>query len=226
MARKTAPAAVAFPDEDQDTLVFEDADEFMTQAPAASASTMEDVQAKVHEAQAELMQLRQRQEEIERQKLHLEQIKKKQDLFGQGKRDLMEKLGRSITTIERDLYNTQKLVEELTATHTNFSSHLEVLRSLQPEKWQRHQVDEELDRAIDAIEDAKDDYLKSSRRLASLRPELSGRREPGDEGPRSAAAAIAAVPEDYVALDKRGLALSLPLIVSGLVGLILAIILF
>lgn len=225
MARKTAPAAVAFPDEDQDTLVFEDADEFMTQAPAAPSSTMEDVQAKVHEAQAELMQLRQRQEEIERQKLHLEQIKKKQDLFGQGKRDLMEKLGRSITTIERDLYNTQKLVEELTATHTNFTSHLEVLRSLQPEKWQRHQVDEELDRAIDAIEDAKDDYLKSSRRLASLRPELNGRREPGEETARPAAS-IAAVPEDFVALVKRGLALSLPLIVSGLVGLILAKILF
>ena len=225
MARKTAPTAVAFPDEDHDTLVFEDADEFMTQASAPASSSMEDVQAKVHEAQAELMQLRQRQEEIERQKLHLEQIKKKQDLFGQGKRDLMEKLGRSITTIERDLYNTQKLVEELTATHGNFSSHLEVLRGLQPEKWQRHQVDEELDRAIDAIEDAKDDYIKSSRRLASLRPELAGRRE-GEETSRPAAASMAAVPEDFVALVKRGLALSLPLIVSGLVGLILAKILF
>ena len=89
MSKKSPPTAVAFPDEDQDTLVFEDADEFMTQQ---SSARMEDVQAKVHEAQAELMQLRQRQEEIERQKLHLEQIKKKQDAFGHGKRELMEKL--------------------------------------------------------------------------------------------------------------------------------------
>ena len=221
MAKKSAPATVAFPDEDLDTLVFEDADEFMTQP---SSAPMEDVQAKVHEAQAELMQLRQRQEEIERQKLHLEQIKKKQDLFGNGKRDLMEKFGRSLTTIERDLYNTQKLVEELTATHSAFTGHLEVLRSLQPEKWQRHQVDEELNRALDAIEDARDDYLKSSRRLVSLRPESGSRREAADEAQR--AGRSAAIDEDFVALVKKGLALSLPVIVFGLAGLVLAKIMF
>ena len=68
MAKKTSSptsSAVAFPDEDHDVLVFEDADEFMTQQ---SSQPMEDVQAKVHEAQAELMHLRQRQEEIEKQK--------------------------------------------------------------------------------------------------------------------------------------------------------------
>lgn len=227
MAKKSSPTsgAVAFPDEDHDLLVFEDADEFMTQQ---SAAPMEDVQAKVHEAQAELMHLRQRQEEIEKQKLHLEQIKKKQDAFGQGKRDLMEKLSRSIGTIDRDLYNTQKLVEELTTTHRAFSEHLEVLRSLQPEKWQRHQVDDELGRALDAIEDAKDDYLKSSRRLVALRPQLSGRSgESNDEPQRSGNQSASSVAnDDFVALVKRGLALSLPLIVSGLVGLILAKILF
>ncbi|MDB6120024.1 MAG: hypothetical protein JWO08_3805 [Verrucomicrobiaceae bacterium] len=222
MAKKSAPSsAVAFPDEDHDVLVFEDADEFMTQQ---SAAPMEDVQAKVHEAQAELMHLRQRQEEIERQKLQLEQIKKKQDAFGQGKRELMEKLSRSIGTIDRDLYNTQKLVEELSATHKSFSDHLDVLRSLQPEKWQRHQVDDELGRALDAIEDAKDDYLKSSRRLVALRPQMAGRSGEGsDESQRQGHPPAA---EDFVALVKRGLALSLPLIVSGLVGLILAKILF
>ena len=225
MAKKSSPAtsAVAFPDEDHDLLVFEDADEFMTQP---SSPQMEDVQAKVHEAQAELMHLRQRQEEIERQKLHLEQIKKKQDAFGQGKRDLMEKLTRSIGTIERDLYNTQKLVEELSTTHKAFTDHLEVLRSLQPEKWQRNQVDEELGRALDAIEDAKDDYIKSSRRLVSLRPQTASHHgDQAGEEQRQGRSATAAQ-EDFVALVKRGLALSLPLIVSGLVGLVLAKIMF
>ena len=225
MAKKSSPApsAVAFPDEDHDLLVFEDADEFMTQP---SSPQMEDVQAKVHEAQAELMHLRQRQEEIERQKLHLEQIKKKQDAFGQGKRDLMEKLTRSIGTIERDLYNTQKLVEELSTTHKAFTDHLEVLRGLQPEKWQRNQVDEELGRALDAIEDAKDDYIKSSRRLVSLRPQTASHHgDQSGEEQRQGRAATAAQ-EDFVALVKRGLALSLPLIVSGLVGLVLAKIMF
>jgi len=218
MSKKSPPTAVAFPDEDQDTLVFEDADEFMTQQ---SSARMEDVQAKVHEAQAELMQLRQRQEEIERQKLHLEQIKKKQDAFGHGKRELMEKLNRSILIIERDLYNSQKLGEELTATHTAFASHLEVLRNLQPEKWQRAQVDAELNHALDAIEDAKDDYIKSSRRLASLRPDSADRRSDQDGDQHSSAAS-----DDFIVLVKRGFGLSLPLIVAGLVGLVLAKVMF
>ena len=218
MSKKSPPTAVAFPDEDQETLVFEDADEFMTQQ---SSARMEDVQAKVHEAQAELMQLRQRQEEIERQKLHLEQIKKKQDAFGHGKRELMEKLNRSILIIERDLYNSQKLAEELTATHTAFAAHLEVLRGLQPEKWQRAQVDAELNHALDAIEDAKDDYIKSSRRLASLRPDSAGSRSDQDGDERSSGAS-----DDFMVLVKRGFGLSLPLIVAGLVGLVLAKVMF
>ena len=222
MAKKSAPAAVAFPDEDQDTLVFEDADEFMTQP---SSAPMEDVQAKVHEAQAELAHLRQRQEEIERQKLHLEQIKKKQDAFGLGKRDLTEKFTRSIGAIDRDLYNAHKLVEELAATHQVFSTHLEILRGLQPEKWDRNQVDEELDRALDAIDDAKEEYLKSTRRLNSLRADGSSRHTGMEEGQRQSASAPASK-EDFVGLVQRGFALSLPLIVSGLVGLILAKIMF
>ena len=220
MAKKSAPAAVAFPD-DHDTLVFEDADEFMSKP---SAAPMEDVQAQVHEAQAELAQLRQRQEEIERQKLHLEQIKKKQDAFGQGKRDLIEKFNRSLGAIDRDLYNAQKLVDELSATHQGFAVHLDILRGLQPEKWDRTQVDHELDRALDAIDTARDDYMKATRRLNALRAESGGRREPADDGERPTTVATAT--EDFVVLVKRGLALSLPLIVSGLVGLILAKIMF
>ncbi len=223
MAKKSLPSAVAFPDEDQDTLVFEDADEFMSRQ---SAQPIEDVQAKVHEAQAELMQLRQRQEEIERQKMQLELIKKKQDAFAQGKRDLMEKLNRSVQVIERELYNTQKLTEELNTTHKTFAGHLEVLRGLQPEKWQRTNVDAELNNALEAIEDAKDEYLKSSRRMSSLRPETAGRRAEMEDGENAARRPAEMSKEDFKALVKRGFALSLPLIAAGVVGLIFARILF
>ena len=213
MSKKSSLSAVALPDEDQDTLVFEDADDFPSRQPAAP---MEDFD----KAQAELNQLRQRQEELQRHQQHLEEVRKKQEAFANGKREIMEKLNRSVLTIERDLYNTQKLMEEFNSTHASFSGHLDVLRNLQPEKWPRTQVDEHLNHALDAIADAKDDFAKSTRRLSSLRPEISGGQAEHGGGAR------AVEDEDFLALVKRGFALSLPLIAAGLIGLVLAKIMF
>ncbi|MBK8093361.1 MAG: hypothetical protein IPK32_15620 [Verrucomicrobiaceae bacterium] len=107
----------------------------------------DDVDHKVKVAQEQLLQLRMQQEEIERQKQHLETLRVKQERFVAGKRDLLEKIARSASSVERDLYDAQKRVEELSVTHDDFKRHLDILKSLQPEKWHRSQVDEELDHA-------------------------------------------------------------------------------
>jgi len=225
MARKSAtlPAPPAPEKEaDSDLLIFEEADEFLTsRAPAP----MEEVQAKVKEAQEELLHLRLRQEEIQRQQEQLELIRQKQERFARGKRELLEKMGRASTSIEGELYSTQKLVEELTITQDNLNRHLDVLRGLQPEKWQRHQVDEELDLALAAIEEARTDFAKSSRRLDALRP------APTDDANESTAPAPASGPlfqdDDTVAWLKRGAAfIAAPMLAATIIGLIIARVLF
>ncbi|MFM2168657.1 MAG: hypothetical protein RIS79_3028, partial [Verrucomicrobiota bacterium] len=148
---------------EEDLLRFDDAPEFMESA------TLDDVDHKVKAAQEQLLQLRMQQEEIERQKQHLETLRVKQERFVAGKRDLLDKLARSSCSVERDLYDAQKRVEELSLTHDEFRRHHDILKSLQPEKWHRSQVDEELDQAVAAIEDAEADYSKGMRRLESLR---------------------------------------------------------
>lgn len=220
---RLAPSTVASPSEaDQDVLIFEDADEFMTHSSNAS---MEDVQAKVKEAQEELLQLRMRQEEIERQKQQLELIRQKQDRFAKGKRELVERLSQAVVGIEGELYNTQKLVEELSATYDGFSRHLDVLRGLQPEKWQRANVDEELDRAIAAIQEADSDFAKASRRLSMLRP--SDRAQHQDDASQSAAfGAGLALTDDLKSWARRGLGFTLPLLGMALFVLLLAKLMF
>ena len=86
---------------------------------------------------------------------------------------------------------------------------MEVLKSLQPEKWQRSQIVEELEHALAAIDDAEDDFVKSSRRLQSLRP-----TEDSAATPVVVERAAPPAPETPQELMKRGFALSLPLIVS------------
>lgn len=223
MTKKSfAPAISDPPENDRDLLIFEEADEFLT---GRSPAPMEDVQAKVKEAQEELLHLRQRQEEIERQQHLLELIRQKQERFATGKRELTERISRSVVAIEGELYNSQKLVEELTATYDNHNRHLDILRSLQPEKWQRNQVDEELDRALAAIEEAQADFAKCSRRLDSLRPVST------DSGSMASASSHSTgsltLNDDLKVWAKRGFAfVAVPLLAATVVGLIIARILF
>ena len=231
MTRKSPALAVASSPGhlEEDVLRFDDAPEFM------ESSSLEDVDHKVKVAQEQLLQLRMQQEEIERQKQHLETLRVKQERFVAGKRDLLEKLARSSSSVERDLYDAQKRVEELSLTHDDFKRHLDILKSLQPEKWHRSQVDEELDQALAAIEDAEADYSKGMRRLESLRvvesnPVAATITHPishTEAGHQADATLLNASPtEELIIWLRRGFAFTLPLIGAMLLGLVLAKLMF
>ena len=95
-------------------MIFEETDEF---GNVRTSAPIEAVEQEFKAAQQTLFQLKIRQEEIERTKQELENVSIKQGQFAIGKRDLLEKLNRAVTNIERELYASQKLVEELTSTH-------------------------------------------------------------------------------------------------------------
>lgn len=214
---------------EDDLLRFDDAPEFMESAP------LEDMDHKVKAAQEQLLQLRMQQEEIERQKEHLETLRVKQERFVAGKRNLLEKLSRSASSVERDLYDAQKRAEELSLTQDDFKRHLEILKSLHPEKWHRSQVDEELDQALAAIEDAEADYSKGMRRLETLRAAESPASSNafghaaghGEVGSGMQALISSASPNGELAIWlRRGFAFTLPLMGALLLGLVLARVMF
>lgn len=222
MARKST---AFLRDEEDNVLRFEPAPEFMD----GSDDSMDDVDHKVKAAQERLTLLRQQQEEIEREKKHLEELRQKQERFGSGKRDILEKLTRSTSSLDRELYDAQKLVEEISITRDTFSRHLEILRNLQPEKWSRSQVDEELENALAAIEDADEDYTKGIRRITTCRrsetasaPDTHSQFD--FETTPAAAAPFAG--DDWNSWLRRGLAFTLPLIGTLIFALILIRIMF
>lgn len=225
MAKKSTShtGATSLAEPDEEMMIFEDADEFMS---GRSPAPIEQVHTKVKAASEELLQLKLRQEEIERTKQMLEIISQKQTRFALGKRDVLEKMNRAVISIERELYSTQKLIEELTTTQDSFARHVEVLKGLHAEQWQGGEVEEQLDRALAAIDDAEDDYIKSMRRLNSLRPVET--EDPGQN--RAAAAPLpespAEVDDSMQALVRRGFGLSLPLLGGLLVLLLIARFLF
>lgn len=220
MSRRSTTLSAPVQSKDEDVFMFDQADEFLD---GRSTASMDNVEQKVKEAQEQLLHLRQQSEELERQKLHLEQLRIKQDRFVTGKRDLTDKLSRSVTMLERELYDAQKLVEELSITKDSFNRHLDVLKSLHPEKWQRSQVDEELERALSAVEDAGSEYAKGTRRVAAARPAESQASESTEV---RTAQSTSFADDDATTWMRRGFAFTLPLMGTILFALVLAKLMF
>jgi hypothetical protein len=226
ITRKAPVLATASGPHDDNLLVFEDAPEFMD--GHAVANSLENVDSKVKAAQEQLLELRRQQEEIERQKQHLEALRVKQERFVAGKRDLVEKISRSASLVERELYDAQKRVEEFALTHDEFRRHLEILKSLQPEKWHRSQVSEELDAALSAIEDAESDYAKGIRRLHAMGPQEGSATGTNsqDEGDVQTMPAFLASTDDLKTWLRRGFAFTLPLMGTVIVAIVLIRLMF
>jgi DNA repair exonuclease SbcCD ATPase subunit len=217
MSKRTAAALPhASATQDDSLLIFDQAEEFMT-----GAAPLDNMDLKVKEAQEQLLSLRMQQEEIEKQKQHLECLRQKQERFVAGKRDLTDKLTRTVSSLDRELYEAQKLVEELSMTKDAFNRHLDVLRLLQPEKWNRSQVDDELDRALTAVEDAEDEFSKGTRRVAAARPS-----ETVSLMEQSGSVSSTAENDDATTWLRRGFAFTLPLMGALFLALILAKLMF
>jgi chromosome segregation ATPase len=173
MSRRTAfPVApfsatvVAEPEEN--VLRFDDAPEFSYRQH--EDDTMDDMDQQVREAQHRLTALRAQQEEVERQKQILEALRQKQERFVSGKKEVTDKLERALRSITEELEDTRRRVDDLALTQKDFEDRLDDLKTYLPERWQRSQLDHELDRALESLNEAETSYEKGVRRLIQHRP--------------------------------------------------------
>lgn len=135
--------------------------------------SMEDMEQQVKEAQQRLADLRAQQEEVERQKQILEGLRQKQERFVSGKKEITEKLERALRSIMDELDEARRRVEDLATTQKDFEDRMDELKTYAPERWQRSQLDHELDRALVSLDDAETSYEKGVRRLMQHRASAS-----------------------------------------------------
>lgn len=173
MSRRTvspvAPSSAAAVAEPEDNVLrFDEAPEFSYRQH--DDDTMDDMDQQVREAQHRLAALRSQQEEVERQKQILEALRQKQERFVSGKKEVTDKLERALRSITEELEDTRRRVEDLALTQKDFEDRLDDLKTYLPERWQRSQLDHELDRALDSLNEAETSYEKGVRRLIQHRP--------------------------------------------------------
>ena len=180
--------------------------------PRSSRSTVieEDFGEQLHEAQEQLLELRHRQQELEKQKDELEELRVRQDKFLKGRVEVVEKLNRCLTRLDRETFQVRKRAEQLDHAKESFNRHLDIIDNLTPENWSRANLRDELLKATSALDDAELDYEGVIARL-SLSKE-STKADPDDTSTPASPLSRG----DFNAWLKAGFAFTLPLVLAGI----------
>lgn len=177
-------------------------------------SSPEDLGEEVQKANTELEKLKRQLEDIEKQKVRLEELKRRQEELENGRADMLDKLTRSLGTVQRESEEAQKRIEQLNAIHNSFTQHLRYIDSINPKLWGANELPKELSKAISAVEDARADYAKAQAKIAVDAPAetVQAANYEAEYGPVEE--------RDFMYWLKSGFAFTLPLQAISLVALL------
>ena len=189
--------------------------EQMLELSEEEAMSPEHLDTQVQKAQEQLLQLKRQAEQIEKQKRELEELSRRQEELERGRAEMTDKLSRSLVILEREGYDSQKKLEQIRATHESFTQHLQLLESIDPKSWNSADLPKELSRALSTVDDARTEFSQQRSRL-----EASG--EPSEmELPQAVSGTTGLGGKSFVQWLQIGFALTLPLIIFGIVALLI-----
>ena len=191
--------------------------EQMLELTEEDAVTPELLDSQVQKAQEQLLQLRRQQEQIEKQKRELEELSRRQEELERGRAEMTDKLTRSLVVLEREAYETQKKLEQLRATRESFGQHLEILEGIDPKGWNPTDLHRELSRALSTVDDARAEFSQQRSRLQAIATQDAEDVPLPEAGPEVVRGGGERSFGQWVLI---GLALSLPLIMVGLMSLL------
>jgi hypothetical protein len=188
---------------------------------ADRAPSREEVDSKVGDMHNKLAELKRAQQELERERAALEEIRRKQTEFSTGRQEMLEYLTRGIGLLEEAEFAARREAEQMGKTLNDFRDALAKVQSINEEAWARDNLTVELSRANTTIENARMEW--NSARLKF--PVLDGAMTPADSvgsGPsRSGSSGLESAgpfvqPRTYGEMCKMGLALTWPIVIVAL----------
>ncbi|MEO5720908.1 MAG: hypothetical protein ABIR71_05480 [Chthoniobacterales bacterium] len=193
------------------------ASEQMLELNEDEANSTEHLDSQVQKAQEQLFLLKKQQEQIEKQKRELEELSRRQEELERGRGEMTDKLARALVVLEREAFDSQKKLEQLRATRESFEQHLALLESIDPKDWNSADLHKELSRALSAVDDARAEYSQQRSRLTATTTNDSGEVALPDAATDSPLGGG----NGFLQWMQIGFALTLPLIVFGIIALLL-----
>ena len=135
-----------------DSTEFVDTDFTTHKAPSANdpfrAPTRDDVDRKVVDAQQKLVALKRAQEELERERSSLEELRRRQTEFQTGRQEIIQQLTRGLGLLDEAEFSARRDAEQMAKTASDFREALVKVQTIQDEAWTKENFQIELTRAL------------------------------------------------------------------------------
>jgi predicted nuclease with TOPRIM domain len=215
---------------DYDASEFVDTD-FSPQKSSAAASTSpgsslrapsrDDVERKVVDAQQKLAELKRAQEQLERERAGLEELRRRQTEFQTGRQEIIQSLTRGLGLLEEAEFAARRDAEQMARTTENFQNALDKVQAIQDGAWTKENFQQELTRSLTTIENARMEWNSARLKL----PVLAGEGKTSAAAEKNPPPAAPALTElSFGQLGKIGLAMTWPLVLGAL-GIVIALLL-
>jgi len=119
------------------------------------APTRDEVDRKVVEAQQKLAELKRAQDDLERERSALEELRRRQTEFQTGRQEMIHHLTRGLGLLEETEFNARRDAEQMVKTITDFRDALDKIQAVHDESWTKENFSIELTRALTSIENAR-----------------------------------------------------------------------
>jgi len=205
-----------------DATEFVDTDFQTHQTPGASltdplrAPTREEVDRKVVEAQQKLAELKRAQEDLERERATLEELRRRQLEFQNGRQEMVRHLTRGLGLLEEAEFNARRDAEQMVKTVGDFRGALQKIQAIHDEIWTKENFQIELTRALTTIENARMEWNSARLKLPVLAGEAAQKTE-AETAPAPAVSPFAGM--SLGEMCKIGFAMTWPLLAVALAAL-------
>ena len=210
-----------------DSTEFIDTDFTAQKSPFAApnaAPTRDDVDRRVVDAQQKLVALKRAQEELERERAGLEELRRRQNEFQTGRDEVVQNLTRGLGLLEEAEFVARRDAEQMVKTVGDFRAALAKVLAINDTTWTKETFQVELTRALTTIENARMEWNSARLKISALAGETKNAAAPLDKK-FVAAAAPSLADLSLGQLCKIGLALTWPLLLValGALGIFIAI---
>lgn len=192
----------------------------MSDVPTGSMNrppTREEIEAMVSEKQLKLAELKRAQEELERERAGLEELRRRQTEFQTGKEEMVMHLTRGIGLLEEQELRLRRDAESMARSLEAFREALQKVRCLNDGSWSQDNYHGELTAALTTLENARMEWNSARLKFPVLTGELP------ESAPSQPQGQLFPANASFAELCKIGFALTWPLAAVGLalMGLVL-----
>jgi len=179
------------------------------------APSREEVNARITDAQKQLADLQRAQEEVQRKRDALAEVRRRQTEFETGRPEMIAHLTRGLGLLEKAEFAARRDAEQMARTLADFREALRKLQMIDAQAWSQESFDLELTRALTAIENARMEWNSARLKFPVLAGDGGSVSGAGAEKPP----APALTELSLFQLCKLGLGLTLPLALVALLAL-------